>query len=87
MKWKIGVEPIANEINIARSLFDSLPPSVRFRFDGNAGLANCELERWLEFLIPYRERVDFIEQPLACGQEAAMGDYMEASGIGCFDDP
>ena len=82
MKWKIGVEPIAKEINIARSLFDSLPLTVHFRFDGNAGLANCELERWLEFLIPYRERVDFIEQPLACGQEAAMGDYMKASGIG-----
>ena len=82
MKWKIGVEPIAKEINIARSLFDSLPTSVRFRFDGNAGLATCELERWLEFLIPHRERIDFIEQPLACGQEAAMNDYMKASGIG-----
>ena len=82
MKCKIGVEPITKEIITARSLFDSLPSTVRLRFDANAGLATSELERWLEFLIPYRERVDFIEQPLACGQEAAMGDYMEASGIG-----
>lgn len=82
MKWKIGVEPITKEISTACSLFDSLPSTVRLRFDANAGLATSELERWLEFLIPYRERVDFIEQPLACGQEAAMGDYMKASGIG-----
>ena len=82
MKWKIGVEPIAKEISTARSLFDSLPSTVRLRFDANAGLATSELEQWLEFLIPYRERIDFIEQPLACGQEASMGDYMKASGIG-----
>ena len=82
MKWKIGVEPIAKEISTARSLFDSLPSTVRLRFDANAGLAASELEQWLEFLIPYRERIDFIEQPLACGQEASMGDYMKASGIG-----
>ena len=82
MKWKIGIDPIAKEISTARSLFDSLPSTVRLRFDGNAGLATSELEQWLEFLIPYRKRIDFIEQPLACGQETAMGDYMEASGIG-----
>ena len=82
MKWKIGIEPIAKEISTARSLLDSLPLTVRLRFDANAGLAACELEEWLEFLIPYRESIDFIEQPLACGQEAAMADYMEATGIG-----
>lgn len=82
MKWKIGVEPIAKEITTARSLLDSLPSTVRLRFDGNAGLAASELEQWLEFLIPYRKRVDFIEQPLACGQETLMADYMKASGIG-----
>lgn len=82
MKWKIGVEPIAKEITVARSLLDSLPSTVRLRFDANAGLVASELEQWLEFIIPYRSRVDFIEQPLACGQEAAMADYMEATGIG-----
>ena len=81
MKWKIGVEPIAKEIITARTLLDSLPSAVRLRFDANAGLAASELEQWLEFLIPYRDRIDFIEQPLACGQEALMGEYMEASGI------
>ena len=81
MKWKIGVEPIAKEITTARSLLDSLPSTVRLRFDANAGLVASELEKWLEFLIPYRSRVDFIEQPLACGQEALMADYMAATGI------
>lgn len=81
MKWKIGVEPIAKEITTARSLLDSLPSTVRLRFDANGGLAARELEQWLEFLIPHRERVDFIEQPLACGLEALMSDHMEASGI------
>jgi O-succinylbenzoate synthase len=82
MKWKIGVEPIAKEITTARTLLDSLPSTVRLRFDANAGLVANELEQWLEFLIPYRPRVDFIEQPLACGQEALMANYMEATGIG-----
>ena len=81
MKWKIGIDPIAKEISTARSLFDSLPSTVRLRFDANAGLAASELEQWVEVLIPYRERIDFIEQPLACGQEALMSDYMEASGL------
>ena len=81
MKCKIGVEPITKEIITARSLFDFLPSTVRLRFDANAGLAASELEQWVEFLIPYRERIDFIEQPLACGQEALMSDYMEASGL------
>ena len=81
MKWKIGIDPIAKEISTARSLLNSLPSTVRLRFDANAGLAASELEQWLEFLIPYRESVDFIEQPLACGQEALMSDYMEASGL------
>ena len=81
MKWKIGIEPIAKEISTAHSLLDSLPSTVRLRFDANAGLAVSELEQWLEFLIPYRKRIDFIEQPLACGQEALMSDYMKASGI------
>ena len=81
MKWKIGVEPIAKEITTARSLLDSLPSTVRLRFDANAGLVASELEQWLEFLIPYCSRVDFIEQPLACGQEALMADYMAATGI------
>lgn len=81
MKWKIGVEPIAKEITMARSLMKSLPADARIRFDANAGLMTSELEQWLESLISYRDQVDYIEQPLACGSEAAMAAYMEATGI------
>jgi O-succinylbenzoate synthase len=80
-KWKIGVEPIAKEITMARSLIESLPAEVRVRFDANASLTPAALEQWLALLVTYPEQVEYMEQPLACGQEEAMAAYMASSGI------
>jgi len=81
LKWKIGVEPIAKEITMARCLIESLPVDVSVRFDANASLSTAALEQWLDLLILFPEQVDYMEQPLATGEEATMAKYMEASGI------
>jgi len=81
LKWKIGVEPIAKELAIARGLMESLPASARVRFDANASLTISTFEQWLDFLVKFPEQVDYIEQPLACGEELAMARYMQASGV------
>ncbi|MGZ0707736.1 o-succinylbenzoate synthase [Coraliomargarita sp. W4R53] len=81
MKWKIGVEPIAQEISLARSLLESLSVGRSVRFDANASLTSSELEQWLELLARFPDQVDYMEQPLACGEEAVMAQYMQDSGV------
>ena len=81
LKWKIGVEPVAQESAVARSLLESLPAGVRVRLDANASLTSIELEQWLELLALFAGQVDYMEQPLACGEEAAMAQYMRTSGV------
>lgn len=81
VKWKIGVEPIGKEIALARNLIESLPAGIRIRFDANASLSVAQLEQWLDLLSLYPEQVDYIEQPLVCGEEGTMARYMEASGV------
>ncbi|MDQ8209407.1 o-succinylbenzoate synthase [Coraliomargarita sp. SDUM461003] len=81
LKWKIGVAPVAQELEWAGQLLDALPPGVRLRFDANAGLNSSELEQWLELLARFPQQTDYIEQPLACGQEASMARYMHDYGV------
>lgn len=81
LKWKIGVQPLAQELALARDLLEALPATVRLRFDANASLTLAELQEWLTLLRAYPEQVDYIEQPLACGEEAAMAACMQTSGV------
>ncbi|WPJ94028.1 o-succinylbenzoate synthase [Coraliomargarita algicola] len=81
LKWKIGLAPVAQELERAGQLLDALPPGVRLRFDANAGLNPSELEQWLELLARFPQQTDYIEQPLACGQEASMARYMHDYGV------
>lgn len=81
LKWKIGVEPIDQELALAQRLLDSLPEGARLRLDANASLSTGQLEQWLELLAKFPEPIDYLEQPLACGQEAAMATYMQDSGV------
>lgn len=81
LKWKIGVEPIGVEIALARSLIELLPAGVSVKFDANASLMTSELEQWLTLLGQFPEQVEYLEQPLPVGQEAAMADYMRDSGV------
>jgi O-succinylbenzoate synthase len=80
-KWKIGVEPIARELAWARQLLAGLAPGCRLRLDANASLNGGELEQWLDVLGAFPEQVDYLEQPLACGEEVAMAQCSAASGV------
>ena len=80
-KWKIGVDSVSAEQAVFRELHALLPAGVRLRLDGNCGLSVEALECWLDFLQDYRERVDYIEQPLAVGKEALMARCASGSGV------
>jgi o-succinylbenzoate synthase len=69
-KWKIGVSPIADEIQWFRELHQQLPPDAQLRLDANAGLSLDTAKRWLEeFAI---RPIEYLEQPLPVDQFAAM---------------
>lgn len=81
LKWKIGVAPIADEIVLARRLLDGLAPGCQIRLDANGSLTPMELEQWLDLVATYHERIDYIEQPLACGEEDIMARYSAGWGV------
>lgn len=81
LKWKIGVESLKVELEHAAQLFRSLPTGVKLRLDANASLASEELKGWVEFLSEHREQLDYLEQPLAVGEEARMAECMSDTGI------
>jgi O-succinylbenzoate synthase len=81
LKWKIGVEPLTEELAQARALLESLPDGVSLRLDANASLSPADLDAWLELLGRFPQQVDYLEQPLACGQETAMAEAMQRMGV------
>jgi O-succinylbenzoate synthase len=81
LKWKIGVEPIEQELAAGRRLLDALPGGVALRLDANASLSLEALQKWLGLLADYRAKVDYLEQPLAVGEESAMALAMDQSGV------
>jgi O-succinylbenzoate synthase len=80
-KWKIGVEPVATELSVLRQLLSKLPEGGRLRLDANASLGVDTLEQWLAALAPCGNQIDYLEQPLAVGEERLMADYMASSGV------
>jgi len=76
-KWKIGVDPFAEEQRILEDLLKRLPANVRLRLDANGGLSVEIMERWLMQLKHHSEQIDYLEQPLPVGQESLMADYAE----------
>ncbi|MEH2137414.1 o-succinylbenzoate synthase [Nostoc sp.] len=77
-KWKIGVDAIADELEIFESLIDTLPASTKLRLDANGGLSYEEANLWLWTCdnlkanpeIPLE--IEFIEQPLPVEQFQEM---------------
>jgi o-succinylbenzoate synthase len=69
-KWKIGVGPIDAEIQWFRELHQQLPPDCQLRLDANAGLSLDAAKRWLEAFETHP--IEYLEQPLAIDQFAAM---------------
>ena len=76
-KWKIGVEAVAEELPIFQRLLAGLPKGGRLRLDANAGLSLNEAAGWLDSIVAARAQVEFLEQPLAVGQEHKMAAMME----------
>ncbi|MBD2018791.1 o-succinylbenzoate synthase, partial [Leptolyngbya sp. FACHB-36] len=76
LKWKIGVEPIAQELVVFEHLIQALPV-VNLRLDANGGLSLNEAEQWLERCdrLNATERsvqVEYLEQPLPPHQFTTM---------------
>jgi O-succinylbenzoate synthase len=77
-KWKIGVYPIAKELEILERLTQTLPASAKLRLDANGGLKLKEANLWLRACdnIKANEQlsleIEFIEQPLSVDQFEAM---------------
>jgi O-succinylbenzoate synthase len=80
-KWKVGVGSPAAEQAIFEALVDGLPSGVRLRLDANGGWSREVLADWLEFLKPRRDRIEYVEQPLAPGGEAEMEAMRAKYGI------
>lgn len=80
-KWKVGVEAAASEMAIFERLAERLPNGGRLRLDANGAWSVELLHEWLEFLKGGVDVVEFVEQPLAPGLEAAMLAARAESGI------
>lgn len=81
LKWKIGVELVAVELELLRQLLERLPSQLRLRLDANGGLNVAQLAQWLEALAAHPAQIEYLEQPLPVGQEAEMAAQMQASGV------
>ncbi|MFP4165739.1 MAG: o-succinylbenzoate synthase [Opitutales bacterium] len=80
-KWKIGVLPADNELQLFRALQDMLSGGERLRLDANGGLSEKDLARWLELSEAESDILEYIEQPLPPGKEGRMSEMATASGV------
>ncbi|KAB8319941.1 o-succinylbenzoate synthase [Tolypothrix campylonemoides VB511288] len=77
-KWKIGVYPIVQELEIFERLTQTLPASAKLRLDANGGLSYEEANLWLRTCDNIKAdyelslEIEFIEQPLSVAQFEAM---------------
>ena len=77
-KWKIGVDAIADELEIFESLIQTLPASTKLRLDANGGLSYEEANLWLRTCDNLKANaevpieIEFIEQPLPIEQFQQM---------------
>ncbi len=76
-KWKVGVEPVDDELGLLDDLLAGLPAHATLRLDANGGWTPREAGRWLARCAD--RPVEFVEQPVAPAEEDAMlglaGDY------------
>lgn len=70
-KWKIGVFPLATEIEILKQLTTILPLEAKLRLDANGGL-NLQQARELLSVADTLPAIEFVEQPLPPENFAAI---------------
>ena len=63
-KWKIGVLPLKDEIEILQWLVTLLPPEAKLRLDANGGLT-LDRARQLLNICDRLPKIEFVEQPLS----------------------
>ncbi|MGL6341432.1 MAG: o-succinylbenzoate synthase [Waterburya sp.] len=63
-KWKIGVYPLATEIEILKRLVDILPAKSQLRLDANGGLNLAQAHELLTVTDKIKA-IEFVEQPLS----------------------
>ncbi len=74
-KWKIGVAPIAAEIEVLTQLLQRLPAEAKLRLDANGGLTEADAHQWLEWCDRRNAtsaKIEFLEQPCPPGQVNKM---------------
>ncbi|RMF23362.1 MAG: o-succinylbenzoate synthase, partial [Cyanobacteria bacterium J083] len=63
LKWKIGVLPFAQEVEIFQQLCEIIPSNTKLRLDANGGLTIEQAKSWLK-IADSTNIVEFLEQPL-----------------------
>ena len=76
-KWKIGVYPLATEIEILKQLVDSFPATVKLRLDANGGLNLSQAEKLLR-VTDTLDAIVFVEQPLKSDRLTDMMQLAQA---------
>ena len=76
-KWKIGVYPLATEIEILKQLVDRLPATVKLRLDANGGLDLSQAEKLLR-VTDTLDAIAFVEQPLKSDRLSDMMQLAQA---------
>lgn len=71
-KWKIGVYPMLDEIEVFQALTQNLPASAKLRLDANGGLSYQDANYWLWTCDRQPREIEFIEQPLPVEQFEEM---------------
>ena len=76
-KWKIGVYPLEEEIEILKQLVDSFPATVKLRLDANGGLNLSQAEKLLR-VTDTLDAIAFVEQPLKSDRLTDMMQLAQA---------
>ena len=63
-KWKIGVLPLATEIEILQQLTNNFPSDLKLRLDANGGLDLPQAQQLLS-VTDRLQAIEFVEQPLS----------------------
>lgn len=79
-KWKVGVDPIGEELALLDDLLARMPDGARLRLDANGAWDRRQSERWLDCCA--ERPIEHVEQPIAWNARGAedlllglAGDY------------
>ena len=75
-KWKVGVEPLSDELDCCQQLLSKIDGKAKLRLDANGAWTRAQAETWLKNLPSHS--IDYLEQPLPVGEEGVMAELAEA---------